>query len=49
MQKFEEDDIDSEQSDDLRDEEIIAMNRHLRNRRPVRNSKMGAEAQEIYK
>jgi len=42
MRKFEEDDIDSEESEDLKEEELIAMNRHLRNRRSTRNTKMTA-------
>lgn len=40
MGKIEVDDIDSEESEDLKEEELMAMNRHFRNRRSSRASKM---------
>ena len=42
MSKIEVDDIDSEESEDLKEEELMAMNRHFRNRRSNRASKMTA-------
>lgn len=49
MQNFEENDIDSEESEDLNENELIAMNRHLRNRRSNRGNKMTAEMESLYK
>lgn len=42
MRKIEVDDIDSEESEDLKEEELMVMNRHLKNRRSNRTSKMTA-------